>query len=58
MKDLIGYAHPDYPLSLKESGEPYELPRCGGWILIRPIPGTIYEDAMGCYPCLHAGIGR
>ena len=49
-KDFPGYASPDYALSLKEFGEPYELPRCGGWILVRPIPGTPYKDAIGCYP--------
>lgn len=54
--DFIGYAHPRYALSLQEFGEPLELPRCGGWILARPIPGTPYKDAMGCYPlfaCRH-----
>ena len=50
IKDLMGYAHPRYALSLQEFGEPRELPRCGGWILVRPIPGTPYKDAMGCYP--------
>ena len=48
--DLVGYAHPNYALSLQEFGEPRELPRCGGWILVRPIPGTPYKDAIGCYP--------
>lgn len=46
----MGYAHPLYASSLREFGEPRELPRCGGWILVRPIPGTPYKDAMGCYP--------
>lgn len=50
MTDLMGYAHPNYALSLQEFGEPRELPRCGGWILVRPIPNTPYKDAMGCYP--------
>lgn len=50
MIDLMGYAHPKYALSLQEFGEPRELPRCGGWILVRPIPGTPYKDAIGCYP--------
>lgn len=49
-KNLMGYAHPEYALSLREFGEPRELPRCGGWILVRKIPGTPYKDAMGCYP--------
>jgi len=50
MSDFLGYAHPGYALSLREFGEPRELPRCGGWILVRPIPGTPFKDAMGCYP--------
>jgi len=50
MSDLMGYAHPKYALSLQEFGEPRELPHCGGWILVRPIPETPYKDAMGCYP--------
>lgn len=45
-----GYNHPLYALSLKEFGEPHELPHCGGWILERAIPGTTYGDGMGCYP--------
>ena len=47
---LTGYIHPEYARSLSEFGEPKELSRCGGWILERPIPGTPYKDAMGCYP--------
>lgn len=31
-------------------GEARELPRSGGWILVRDIPGTDRRDAMGCYP--------
>jgi hypothetical protein len=50
MTETIGYAHPLYCDSLKEFGEPRELPHCGGWVLVRPIPGTPYKDAMGCYP--------
>lgn len=50
MTDCTGYASGQYAFSLKEFGEPRELPRCGGWILVRPIPGTEYKDAMGCYP--------
>jgi len=48
--DSIGYAHPHYALSLREFGNPRELPHSGGWILERPISGTSYKDAMGCYP--------
>ncbi len=50
MKEVAGYIHPLYANSLREFGEPRELPHCGGWILERPIPGTPYKDAMGCYP--------
>ena len=50
MPDLMGYAHPKYAFSLREFGEPRELPHCGGWILERKIPGTSYKDGMGCYP--------
>jgi hypothetical protein len=45
-----GYMHPNYAHSLREFGEPRELPGSGGWILERIIPGTPYRDAMGCYP--------
>jgi hypothetical protein len=42
--------HPRYAQSLAEFGTPRELPRCGGWILERPISGFAYRDGMGCYP--------
>jgi hypothetical protein len=47
---VTGYLHPRYAQSLAEFGIPLELPRCGGWILQRRIPGFPYYDAMGCYP--------
>lgn len=47
---MKGFAHPGYADSLAEFGTPRELPRCGGWVLERPIPGTSCLDAMGCYP--------
>jgi hypothetical protein len=47
---LTGYNHSQYVESLIEFGKPRELPRCGGWILERQIPGTSCKDAMGCYP--------
>lgn len=50
MIDGAGYCHRDYAHSLAEFGRPRELPRCGGWILERQIPGTDLKDAMGCYP--------
>jgi len=45
-----GYLHPGYAESLAEFGTPRELPRCGGWVLERQIPGFSDRDAMGCYP--------
>ncbi len=45
-----GYAHPAYAESLAEFGVPRELPRCGGWILEREVPGVGDRDARGCYP--------
>ena len=45
-----GYLHPLYADSLREFGEPVELPHCGGWVLKREIPGCAAFDAMGCYP--------
>jgi hypothetical protein len=47
---VTGYLHPQYAESLSEFGTPRELPRCGGWILQRQIPGFPDHDAMGCYP--------
>lgn len=47
---LTGYAHPDYVASLAEFGTPRQLPRSGGWLLERAIPGTNHRDAMGAYP--------
>jgi hypothetical protein len=61
ISENTGYLHPQYAYSLCEFGKPLELPQCGGGILERPINGTPYKDAMGCYPlftcqdwsCLH-----
>ena len=47
---MTGYLHPGYAQSLAEFGTPRELPRSGGWILERQIPGFSCHDAMGCYP--------
>jgi len=49
-KALTGYMHPWYAESFRGFGRPRELPRCGGWILEREVPGFPYLDAMGCYP--------
>jgi hypothetical protein len=45
-----GYLHPAYAESLAGYGLPSLLPGSKGWILERPISGTPYYDAMGCYP--------
>ncbi len=47
---LLGYEHPAYAASLAEFGAPRELPKCGGWILEREIPGVSHRDGRGCYP--------
>jgi hypothetical protein len=33
-----------------EFGTPRELVSSGGWVLERDIDGTLFRDAMGCYP--------
>lgn len=47
-----GYAHADYARSFVDLGETLELPRCGGAVIVRPVPGTdgAGRDAMGPYP--------
>lgn len=47
---MSGYRDHAYAASLAQFGEPVFLPRSGGWLLHRPIPGTPHHDAMGCYP--------
>jgi Acetyltransferase (GNAT) domain len=47
---MTGYLHRSYAASLSEFGTPSILPKSGGWILKRQIPGFPYHDAMGCYP--------
>jgi len=48
--NTIGYAHPGYAESLSEFGRLRELPRCKGWVLERQIQGSVFSDAIGCYP--------
>ncbi|MDQ2977239.1 MAG: GNAT family N-acetyltransferase [Acidobacteriota bacterium] len=48
--DVTGYSHASYAESLSEFGAPRLLPRSGGWLLQRRIPGSGFQDAMGCYP--------
>ncbi len=52
---MTGYLHPGYAESLAEFGTPCPLTRCGGHLLVRQIPNTDWQDAMGCYPlfCCH-----
>lgn len=50
--DLTGYLNPGYARSLAEFGTPVQLPRSGGWLLKRNIPGRSAFDGMGCYPFL------
>ena len=46
----LAYLSPQYAQSLAEFGTLIHLPRSGGWLLRRAIPGTDAYDAMGCYP--------
>lgn len=47
---LSGYADPRYVTAFSEVGIPCALPRSGGWVLSRKIPGGHDRDAAGCYP--------
>ena len=49
---MPGYENPAYAQSLAEFGTPRELPRSGGWILERAVPGSSFRDAIGSYPLL------
>jgi hypothetical protein len=45
------YGDPEYARSLVEHGRLCALPGCGGWLLMRSVPGGgRRHDAMGCYP--------
>ena len=47
----MSYAHAQYAESLADFGSPRRLPGCGGWVLVRSIPGGGgRRDATGCYP--------
>jgi hypothetical protein len=52
---MTGYLHPLYAHSLREFGRPIELPRCGGWLVERPIRNSHLKDVMGCYPLFCCG---
>jgi hypothetical protein len=45
-----GYGNPLYAESLAEFGEVRRLPRSGGALIVRDIPGTDLRDAVGPYP--------
>lgn len=49
---MNAYLHPLYAASLSEFGTPRHLKHSGTWILVRPIEGTTYYDAMGLYPLM------
>lgn len=48
--EMTGYGHGVYADAFREHGTPRLLPRSGGWLLVRQIPGLPFFDAMGCYP--------
>lgn len=45
-----GYLHADYAASFSAVATPTLLPRSGGWLLEREVPGSGSRDAVGCYP--------
>ncbi len=47
---MSGYRSGEYAAALVDLGRPLELPRCGGWLLERPIAGAAQCDAIGPYP--------
>jgi Acetyltransferase (GNAT) domain len=49
-RENAGYAHPLYARASESQGTAFKLPRSGGWLLRRVVPGRRYEDATGPYP--------
>jgi Acetyltransferase (GNAT) domain len=47
---MTGYLHPIYAETLSDFGRSQLLQHSGGHLLVRKIPNTNIEDAMGCYP--------
>lgn len=47
---MSGYADRAYAEALADGGRVVELPRCGGFLVERPIAGTPDRDAAWCYP--------
>jgi hypothetical protein len=54
-RGACGYRHPNYASAFLDYGRPQELPLSQGWVIRRNIPGTDYDDAMGCYPLFACG---
>jgi GNAT acetyltransferase-like protein len=52
---MNGYLSPLYAESLAEFGTPLHLPQSDGWLLARPIPDAVEQDAVGCYPLFNCG---
>ena len=50
-----GYMHPKYAESFSEIGTPMRFSCSGGSIIIRDIPRSAAQDAMGCYPLFCCG---
>ncbi len=46
----LSYQLTEYAHSLAEFGSPLRLPYSQAHVLLRPIPGTEWVDAVGCYP--------
>jgi hypothetical protein len=46
----VGYSSETYARSLTHMGQAIPLPESGTWVLARPIPGAIAQDACGPYP--------
>lgn len=51
-QEAPGYRSAGYAAAFGSLGRPLALPRSGGWLLQRQIPGTALSDAMGLYPLL------
>lgn len=49
---MPGYLERAYVNSLRATGRPLFMPRSGGWLLERIVPGTPHLDATGCLPFL------
>lgn len=51
--DATGYRRADYAAAVARGGEVQHLPRSGGFLIRRPVPGTMgFTDAMAPYPFL------